>query len=180
MDCHNHAGCPHDHEGDVCLYGGVDDGDASTSSSPDAEATQIAADAAVEIARIEAEVETERIATDLEHHELAAETELAALEDNNDTSIEHHQIEADASDELEEVVEDLIDEVVKLEEIVEEVADPEVIEPAASEESEDEEGEDAGDGDVVEVAPPPRVEAPTSGAKISPRRRGGNLRRGRR
>jgi hypothetical protein len=182
MDCHNHDGCPHDHEGALCLYG--DAGDGATPSTPDVDA-EVIADAAVEISEIEAETQREamelqseterlRIAAELEHHELSN----ASNEDDNDTSVEHHQIVAAENDELEEVVEELVDEVIELEEILDgdagDAGDIGYDEGAGDE-------EDLSGGDAVEVAPPPRVEAPnTSSVRSRSTSRGGNLRRGRR
>jgi hypothetical protein len=158
---HEHEGCPHDHEFGECPLPAVETPEAEEDLSEESssEETQIVADAAVEIAEIEAETERARIAAELEHHELSNEQQA----DDNDTITERTQIEADATDETEELVEELIEEVIELEEIVEEVSEePGGVEPEAANED-DEEGEPA--GDVTSVAPPARVEAPNATKK---------------
>jgi hypothetical protein len=144
---HHHEGCPHDHEGDVCPLAVAETG---VASEVDVEAVQIAADAAVDIAEIEAATELAQIDASLEHHRL----DFDLAEDANDTSIEHHQIEASADDELEEQVADLEEVLEELEEVLEEEPAEESI---GEEPSED---EPAGDS-PTSILPPPRVEAST-------------------
>ena len=173
---HEHLSCPHEHEGDVCPYH-VDDVVADDADeSPDVEAVQIAADAAVEIARIEAETEAARIAAELDHHELSND----ANETDNDASLEHHHIEAEVSQEqIDEVVEELVEEIQELEEVV--LAEPEASDGSVDAGALDAEDLEEGGGAPTSVAPPPRVEAPnsSSGSKAV-HRTGGALRRGRR
>jgi multidrug efflux pump subunit AcrA (membrane-fusion protein) len=158
---HHHDGCPHDHEGESCLFGVADSTDTSGDvEESSVEETQIVADAAVVIAEIEAETELAQIEASLEHHEIEAETELAQIE----ASLEHHEIEA-AADELEEQVEEL-EELVEL--VIEEVEAPddESADPEGAGDVLDEGGGE-GEGDAILVTPPARIEAPGAPKKAS-------------
>jgi hypothetical protein len=153
---HHHDGCPHDHEGESCLFGVVDHEPDTHDDVEETsvEETQIIADAAIVIAEIEAETEAAQIDASLEHHQIEAETEVAQI----DASLEHHQIEADAEDDLEEVVEELEEAVEDLEETLDE--------GGGEESSEDEVlDEDGTDPDAIQVTPPARIEAPGAPTK---------------
>lgn len=160
MNDHHHDGCPHDHEGDSCLFGVADSpdttGDVEESS---VEETEIVADAAVEIAEIEAETQREAMELQTETERLRIEAELEHHQISSDESIEHHEIEAGAQDDLEEVVEELEEAVTELEETLDDSHD--------DGDADDVLDGDEGDveGDATLVSPPPRIEPPGATAK---------------
>lgn len=151
---HEHEGCPHDHEGDVCSLGiDSDDGNDDMDQMP-VEAVEIAADAAVAIAEIEAETAQAEINASLEHHHIEADLEEARIDADHEEVME--EIEAD--EELAEAVEEL----------EEALTEPEAEESVVAE-SPDLEDSEGGEGDLpVSVAPPARIEAPNDPKK--PRR----------